>query len=820
MSLKDLFRRACLLVYPRVYPDQSPTALQAMEPVEVNLAGFTKGIDNVHLDVRLSPQFQIHAMKLISAMVNQEAGANFGSERGTGPTRQHWDNFLNVYTKMIEAAIHRAKGKEGPPLVQLAQIAAIKFLLGQVHVEFVQLRHRLRNAIASGGSSSDTARIELNEGLSWLSRNRAKLKYKVLRRLLAPILKAEEGALGELRHSLMGVRWSLPEAFINNPLLQADDPFDEAFLSKHYVLMEQGRPQDNDSTYSYTAVERILPDLFRTSQPQHDTEVALARAEELLAKTEVESAKITRKIERTKKSKVDVPAKQKKEVVKRLAAARADYERCRTDYLKAQYVWAEVPANIDLLFNDGMATEQIKAAKKSKDAAAMAAWKAQRRFQRRLCAFVERYFRRTGLLEQVVAAYELVPLGKDFSGVLSLGELHRFAVDRTLRKGILAQIKGKKVKGQPVDTAPLTELVRRIGRLSYQEERELLIKFLKDFLTFRRDLAYFQSMQQATATIELRSDPKDLRLSQTNRTLYEFFGTGETQSSAQTVLHHAILKADIRGSTSMVAELRKRSLNPASHFSINFFDPLNALLETYGAGKVFIEGDAVILSMIEHEEALEHQFSVARMCGVGEQLLGLVQMQNAACRKNGLPELELGIGLVYSEEPPTFLFDGDRPIMISSAIGKADRLSSCSWMLRKERAKQKQPYTNVDVYEIPEGDPLRGEKGEVHLRYNLNGIELDSAGFSKLQSELTLQEVILTLPGDDTPTSFFFGRYPDLKGTLHRVVVRQGRTRLLNRQHPQFGTPTADVFYEVVVNDSLLAQVEEAVKALESTTKA
>ena len=68
------------------------------------------------------------------------------------------------------------------------------------------------------------------------------------------------------------------------------------------------------------------------------------------------------------------------------------------------------------------------------------------------------------------------------------------------------------------------------------------------------------------------------------------------------------------------------------------------------------------------------------------------------------------------------------------------------------------------------------------------------------------------LPGDHMPTSFFFGRYPDLKGTLHRVVVRQGHIRLFDRQHPQFGIPTADVFYEVVVNDNLLAQVEEAVK--------
>ncbi len=819
MGLMQLFRQASLLFYPRVYPDQSPVAPQTAEPVSINLSGFTRGIDNVHVDVRLSPQFQAHAKKLITALINQEAGAGLGGAKGAAPSRQQWDDFRTVYAKMIEAAIHRAKGKEGPPLIQMVQVAAIKFLLGQVQGELDQLRQGMRSALTSGGSTSDSARIELNERLSWLARNRAKLKYKVLRQVLAPILKAEEGPLGELRHSLMGVRWSLPEEFINNPLLQADSPFDEEFLTKNYVLLSQGQPQDGNATYSYAALERLLPDLFRTAKPRHETEAPLLETEGLMAKAELELEKISKKVERARQSKVAELTKQKKEAAERLAAVRADYDRCRAEYLKAQFGWGEVPANVDLLFNGDVATERIQAAKKANDKAALATWKKQRQFQERLLAIVERHFRRTGLLTRIAAAYELAPVCKDFAGILSPSEIHQFVMDKAVRKSLLEKVKTKKVKGQPVETAPLLQLEKRIGGLSCRQEREVLLKFLKDFLAFRRDLAYFQIMQQVAATVELRSDPKELRLSQTNRTLYEFFGTGETQASGQTIINHTILKADIRGSTTMVAELVKRGLNPASHFSLNFFDPLNEIIDAYGAGKVFIEGDAVILSMVEHEEALEHRYSVARMCGIAKRLLGLVQAQNATCRKEGLPELELGTGIVYSEEPPMFLFDGDHPIWISSAIGKADRLSSCSWLLRKERAKQKPLPTNVDIYEIPEGDPLRGEKGEVHMRYNLNGIELDEDGFFKLQSELTLQEVELVLPGDDTPTSFYFGRYPDLKGALHRVVIRQGRIRLFNRQHPQFGIPTADVFYEVVVNDGLLAQAEEAVKGLESAAK-
>jgi hypothetical protein len=95
------------------------------------------------------------------------------------------------------------------------------------------MRQKLRRALASDGLSSDNVRIEMNEWLSWLIQNRAKLKYKILRQLLAPIIQAEEGSLGELRHSLMGERWSLPREFLTNPLLLADGPFDEEVLVTH-----------------------------------------------------------------------------------------------------------------------------------------------------------------------------------------------------------------------------------------------------------------------------------------------------------------------------------------------------------------------------------------------------------------------------------------------------------------------------------------------------------------------------------------------------------------------------------------------------------
>jgi hypothetical protein len=91
-------------------------------------------------------------------------------------------------------------------------------------------------------------------------------------------------------------------------------------------------------------------------------------------------------------------------------------------------------------------------------------------------------------------------------------------------------------------------------------------------------------------------------------------------------------------------------------------------------------------------------------------------------------------------------------------------------------------------------------------------VELDEAAFAKLKTEITLQKFYVKLPGETEPTTMYAGRYPDLKGTMHRVVVREGKIRLYDPDHPLFGEPTQNVFYEVVTNDTVLEKVDQAVK--------
>ena len=62
----------------------------------------------------------------------------------------------------------------------------------------------------------------------------------------------------------------------------------------------------------------------------------------------------------------------------------------------------------------------------------------------------------------------------------------------------------------------------------------------------------------------------------------------------------------MRGSTGITKDLLAAGMNPASHFSMNLHEPVKRMLERYGAAKVFIEGDAIILAIYETEVDARH----------------------------------------------------------------------------------------------------------------------------------------------------------------------------------------------------------------------
>jgi hypothetical protein len=360
----------------------------------------------------------------------------------------------------------------------------------------------------------------------------------------------------------------------------------------------------------------------------------------------------------------------------------------------------------------------------------------------------------------------------------------------------------------PQKQKALEELKTQITSHIARADENHSLEILKDFARYRRQLKLFRFAHRIFNRMALPTDEDDLKMSKSAGTLYQLPVSSEVENEDRKVCHHCILKADVRGSTSVTDELMRKGLNPASYFSMRFFNPINKILDTYGASKVFIEGDAIILSFLEYEQTPQQWFAVARACGYARDMLKITSSNNRYSQQMGLPLLELGVGICYADGAPRFLYDGDHPIMISGAIGQADRLSGCSWKLRTAMEKG---LFNVEVLRLEENDANNDEKGQRLIRYNVNGINIDQAAFGKLQTEINLKSIRLRLNGNSY--LFHVGQYPDSRGKKKDLIIRESKVGLWKNNRVVPDPESVDSFFEVVVNRKVAAAVLESHKA-------
>jgi len=354
----------------------------------------------------------------------------------------------------------------------------------------------------------------------------------------------------------------------------------------------------------------------------------------------------------------------------------------------------------------------------------------------------------------------------------------------------------------------------KIGRLNVQQRNNHFLNFLKGFFRYHRDVENFKLLKKAFDRINLVADEKTIALSKTNNTLYEFLLPHEQifELDTKPVTSHVIMKADVRGATLITRQLGESGLNPASYFSLNFFNPISEIVSQYGALKVFIEGDAIILAILERKEDKAGKYSVSRACGLAINMLDVIQKYNAKSKKYNLPILELGVGICYQNAPPAFLLDGKKRIMISPAINLADRLSSCHKTLRRLLAGKRKAF-NLYVYQADDrGDKVLSDD-EIILRYNVNGIELNEAGFKKLTREIDLKTINCLIPEvQKDPIIIHTGKFPLVTGAFQRLIVREDWVLEMKPVAFEIMGKVNRKYYEVCTHDVLKQYVENQEK--------
>jgi hypothetical protein len=316
-----------------------------------------------------------------------------------------------------------------------------------------------------------------------------------------------------------------------------------------------------------------------------------------------------------------------------------------------------------------------------------------------------------------------------------------------------------------------------------------------------------EAVMAALDTVNLVATEKFRELSAVNNTLYEFLLPQEQKPAEEKVLNHVVIKADIRESTTVTRTLFERGLNPASYFSLNFYDPINKLLPKYDARKVFIEGDAIILALFEREDGAA--LGVAQACVLAKEIVEIVTAHNQRSLACGLPGLELGIGISFQDSAPMYLMDGPRQIMISKAINESDRLSSCHKGMRRLLEKRDLLF-NVFSFKTIEDSESGGSPEEFLLRYNIGGIHISAAAFEKLCTEISLREFDLKVPmiWKTSTVRIYTGMVPLGQGMFHRIAIREGTVAHVSARDLSLKQMTDQPYYEVCVNPRIYEALE------------
>jgi len=724
------------------------------------------GVDNIHIDVHISPQIY-NALKRTASllMIKHSQSEDYFEEYKREFCEIEKDTLRHVCTDVLLDGINRAKSAAEVQIDFLGQTALAKLFLEEIENQYKYLVAHFEPLVRiyqlSPKYDQDEVFIIKNK-LAEIKRHHNQIIRLVGEELLYLLANINAKKLRNMRETHFIPKDILPDNYFINPILHTNNPTDDFFLIEEYVLLGQ-RSEDPDN---YSNIKLILRELF--------------------SKTDLGQENIN-----------DDNSMAVNEGSVQINEHFSDAEANIFDS------WIMESGNIDRMFNyfdSRELSEKAKIENQSEDILKKLKEKIQT--QRNLFNIFYRKFKKSHLLKQIVAAFEMKSVYGRYCPPMAPRQIREFLVDFWSRISIARQQKRlKSFYSEDLNLTPLHKTVKRINGISTTGKKQYLLMFLKQFSRYHRDIYNFRIIKDAMDSINLVTEEKIILLSRENHSLFEFLIPDERIKEEKPIANHVIIKADIRGSIAINHTMRNKGLNPASYFSLNFFDPISAVLSEYGASKVFIEGDAIILSIFEKEDTAQINYSVARACGLAIRILQIVCSYNENNKEHNLPVLELGIGICYSQGPPAFLFDGDSRIMISQAINQADRMSSCDKLLHKIFKSQNDVF-NLFVFENESEEIIETASDDFTYRYNVNGIELNEDGFNKITKEINLQ--IFTFPSEnDENIKLYIGKVPLANGNYQRIAIREAIIHKLQPDSLDVTGKISKKYYEVCTHHKI-----------------
>ncbi|MGH9708729.1 MAG: hypothetical protein ACRD5R_18435 [Candidatus Acidiferrales bacterium] len=803
----------------------SHPARMKLEPytAEIRLSKLNLGVDNIHYDVYLSPKFLEFSRKYLLDLLRQSVNISlvYGKDRKKQSGPPEHGAFRKLLSEVLQASLTNAKFQQSIETDVLHQLAILKFLTSEIGSQFSSLLVECKDWIRARGElfeHSEQAHV-MRSKIAEIQASRKNVYRQVGDTLYRVWRELEEGTLAKSRRALFGDDFRETYEILQNRFLFVEGGNDDHLFLEHYVLLGNFVNDPDRFEVFDTLLLDFVRDFILTGDDTEDLSKARKTHERLLEQARLLRSELAR-LEEEQEEMASRSGENDESfpwLFKRKSSGGAEH---RGEIADLRRKFASIEKNLEEL------SPQIDSAKLRLDFlgeeyhSRLGDYLAQPENARRLFGtqapssgganhetrsqLLEEWVHRLeerDLLFHVLAGYELRKIAQDYCPPIHLQQLKKALVNREEARRveqILEQFPARKISSKKLEEAS-----RAIRRRTRDETLAIGLQFSEDLMRLRRDRRNYQQVAAWIERINLVRSEHARELSRANKSLYEFLHPDEGRPANDPVINHVVIKADVRGSTGITKDLLDRGMNPASHFSMNLHEPVKRMLERYGAAKVFIEGDAIILAIYETESTRARQRAVSRASVLAREILAVTQAYNARVKNSGLPPLELGVGVAFQDSAPSLWTDADSHIMISRALNLSDRLSSCSKMAKRLFQQNPSPF-NVFLLQTMMEDAADDEGEELLIRYNLNGIELNEEGFQKLSSEISLAPMggNFPMPWGKERVPLYFGQVP-LGESLEPIVVRKGFVRQLLPGR-KIGAQGTRAYYEVCTDAKLL----------------
>ena len=208
------------------------TGLSTPDPILLNISDLPRGVDNYHIDVKLSPRFCADFNKLLADFVAVETSQK--------PQRlkhdKEKDSFRDSYVDMMTVLINRVKTDLSIDKVHFLQFAVYRFMLESTQGALDQNIKNHRNKLSELRASGSGKALSIQDHLFWLQKNYNTILYAINRHFFVMLKQFEAKDMQALRRQYLGSENQTFMKLLFNPMLLSVNLDYADFLIEKYLL--------------------------------------------------------------------------------------------------------------------------------------------------------------------------------------------------------------------------------------------------------------------------------------------------------------------------------------------------------------------------------------------------------------------------------------------------------------------------------------------------------------------------------------------------------------------------------------------------------